>query len=147
LLKKYREKLFSLLPKDVVNDYNAFHLFMCPRGVAGMHRDRNDYVSFLFPISVESGKKGALELGGLGVAFKWEVGDVVILDSQTLQHGTREYEGDLNDRMIGIFIIHQSYLRKNGVEKEKLKDIRNREDKEDKDISIPKSAGQLKRKR
>jgi hypothetical protein len=50
-----------------------------------------------------------------------------MMDSDGLWHGSRDYEGNENpgapcpnDRVIGIFILHRSYLRLRGVPKEEL---------------------------
>ena len=68
-----------------------------------------------------------MEIGGTGYAFNINCGDVLMMDSDGLWHGSRDYLGDENpgvsgpnDRVIGIFILHKSYLRFKGVPKEEL---------------------------
>lgn len=85
---------YSELTSLGVNQYGDFHLFMCPEGASLMHKDKNDWLSFLFLIETEPDKGGELEIGGAGVAVAWLLGDVVILDSSNLYHGARHYCGD-----------------------------------------------------
>lgn len=80
-----------------------------------MHRDRNDWLSFLFLIETEPDVGGELEIGGSSLALAWQVGDVVVLDSSKLFHGARNYMGDPKKRKVGIFIIQKSFLKINGV--------------------------------
>ena len=93
---------------------------MCGQGSSKFHRDPNDYLSFLFPIQVEEGKKGALELGGLDAAFKWKVGDAILLDSRLVEHGIRDYEGNPENRWIGIFLLQHPFLKAKGLKKEEI---------------------------
>jgi hypothetical protein len=115
--------------------FGLFHLFMSPAGVADDHRDSNDFVSFLFVLKKEEGKGGALELGGLGVALNYSVGDCIIIDSRALLHGTRGYWGEEEERIVGLFVAHRSYLYKQGVTKEEVHNVskkRKRKEIEDK---------------
>jgi hypothetical protein len=120
LLRKYRPELAHLLEYLGGGPFGLFHLFMCPVGTALLHRDPNDLVSFLFLLRASFGCKGGLELGGLGVVLKWEVGDGVILDSRAFSHGTRDYQGVVGSRYVGLFIVHRTYLYLQGVEKSKV---------------------------
>ena len=64
-------------------------------------------------IQVENGMKGGLELVGVGVGFKWEVGDVMLLDSDLLEHGVPLPDGKTignRETMVGIFIVHKTFL-------------------------------------
>ena len=122
LLRKYRPSVVEILPPGP-DDFGIFPLFMCPAGLSKLHRDKNDMISFLFLIRAEKGKKGGLELGGLELGLKWEVGDVIIIDSQTLPHGSRDYGGDSKERMVGLFIIHKSMLRVRGVSNEDISNV------------------------
>ena len=54
---------------------------------------------------------GALEIAGSGLAFNIQCGDVCIMDSDALVHGSRHYTGGPEDRIVGIFILHRSVLR------------------------------------
>jgi len=119
-VKKYRPKIAQLT--DQLDDFpfGSFHLFMCGQGSSKFHRDPNDYLSFLFPIQVEEGKKGALELGGLDAAFKWKVGDAILLDSRLVEHGIRDYEGNPENRWIGIFLLQHPFLKAKGLKKEEI---------------------------
>jgi hypothetical protein len=81
-----------------------------------MHTDPNDLISFLFLIQMDANCGGGLEIGGTGNCIDWKVGDAILLDSAGLMHGTRNYTGDTDNRLVGIFIIHKNYLRINGIE-------------------------------
>ena len=113
LRRKRLECIWILLPDDIFGD---FHLFIAARGKAKMHKDRNDYLAFLFLVSAKTGQGGGLEIGGTGHSFEWKVGDAILLDSADLFHGTRQYLGDSEERVVGIFIIHKNYLIINGIE-------------------------------
>jgi hypothetical protein len=65
-----------------------------------------------------------LEIGGTGYAFNIREGDICIMDSSSLYHGSRDYNGaedpseaNLTDRVVGIFILWKSYLQLKGVPK------------------------------
>lgn len=117
LLRKWRPDLISrleALPSEE-SYFDLFHLFMSPRGVAKMHKDKNDFISVLFPIEMEMECRGSLEIGGTGQCFDWKLSDAVLLDSAKLFHGTRDYLGAIEGRLIGIFIVHNPFLTCNGV--------------------------------
>ena len=76
-----------------------------------MHRDMNDYVSVLVHLSTTPNCGGGLEIGGSKICLNWDVGDVIILDSSKLVHGTQCFVGDLNDRIVGLWIVHKTILR------------------------------------
>jgi hypothetical protein len=136
LLLQHRPNLCFLLGEDGVAmwgkefPYSIFPLFMVAEGCANMHRDRNDLVSLLFLIRSEPGRKGGLELGGLDIAFKWEQGDVVVVDSRALEPSTRDYKGVFGERLVGIFILHLSFLQLMGVSREKLYNLGYEEEEE-----------------
>jgi len=120
LLWKYRDDVQKLV-SDLDNDYNSFHLFMCPRGISKMHKDQNDLLSFMFKIQkVKSGGGGQLELGGTNLAIDWNVGDAIMIDSSQISHGSRLLnlenleKGAENERMVGLFLVQKPYLRVNG---------------------------------
>jgi hypothetical protein len=106
------ERLASI-PSDEFY-FGLFHLFVSTQGVAKMHKDRNDYVSFLFPISTDKNSGGGLEIGGTGQVYCWQVCDCIILDSAQLPHGTHDYLGDPKKLVIGI-LIHKTFLMCNGL--------------------------------
>ena len=90
-----------------------------------MHYDRNDFISVLVMIHLDDDQRGGLEIGGIDLAFNLKIGDVLILDTDQLCHGTEEgYDDSLEDvlsvsatdRLVGLFIIHRSYLRLFGVD-------------------------------
>jgi hypothetical protein len=65
-----------------------------------------------------------LEIGGTGYAFNLREGDICIMDSSSLYHGSRDYDGmedpskaNPADRVVGIFILWKSYLRLKEVPK------------------------------
>jgi len=91
LLKIRRPEVYSILPPpEPEDDFGIFSLFMVAEGVADAHRDKNDMVSVVFVMKKEKGKKGGMELGGLRKGMKFEVGDVLIMDSHAIQHATRD---------------------------------------------------------
>jgi hypothetical protein len=110
------------------NEFGIFHMFMSPAGGAGMHKDNNDYISCIFKIHQEQDTKGGgLEIGGAKICFNLKVGDVVIMDSDSLWHGTRGYQGNevveissKTDRLMGIFLIHRTFAGILGVERDDL---------------------------
>mmetsp|Transcript_9978 Transcript_9978/g.13444 ORF Transcript_9978/g.13444 Transcript_9978/m.13444 type:complete len:220 (+) Transcript_9978:385-1044(+) len=112
LLEKYRPDITSVLKEgpNFLREYGWFHLFMSPVGVSILHQDPNDFVSFIFVIQSELGALGGLEIGDLDLVFTWKVGDAVILDSNVLYHGSRDYLGYSEGRLVGIFLIHRTYL-------------------------------------
>ena len=60
--------------------------------------------------------KGDLEIGGTSIIFSSKPGNIILLDSNLLSHGVPEYEGELSEHIIGIFVIQKSYLWMNGVQ-------------------------------
>jgi hypothetical protein len=115
-LRKYRPDVEEVIG-PLTFPFDRYHLFMCSEGGSGFHRDPKDYVSFIFVIEC-SGKRGILELGGLGDAFKFSVGDAILLDSRALEHGTI---GEIEEgRKVGLFIVHRTFLYLLGVEKDKV---------------------------
>ncbi|MGZ4849754.1 MAG: hypothetical protein ACXV2C_00010 [Candidatus Bathyarchaeia archaeon] len=125
LLRRWRPDIIEILESkttkkegafyDEDSPFGYFHLFMSPRGVAKMHVDRNDLVSLLFLISSDPNSDGSLEIGGSQHCFDWTVGDLVILDSASLYHGTRRYTGEFDNRIVGIWMIHKTFLAATGV--------------------------------
>ena len=66
---------------------------------------------------------GALEIGGSKRTFDIRVGDVLMLDSDALWYRSQDYQGNEDpffphedDHMVGIFILHQTFLKLHGVE-------------------------------
>jgi hypothetical protein len=111
-----------------LQDFGAFHLFMCPAGCSYMHVDKNDFVAFVFLIYIEEKAGGeGLHIGGCGVNFNLRIGDAVLLDSDVLWHGSETYEGEENiaditkhDRLVGLFIIHRKYMGMKGMPEEDM---------------------------
>jgi hypothetical protein len=117
LVEKYRPEMHEMLRKFSFSDvFGLFHIFFAVGGAAKLHRDPNDFLCFVFPIEMESNSRGGLEIGGTSICFQAKVGDATLLDSDVLQHGVREYQGDPNERLVGIFSIQKSYLRLKGVQ-------------------------------
>ena len=87
LLEKYKSDLTSVVKSFDFFSFGSFHLFIASKGTFSYYQNPNDFVSFLFPIQT-GGKemKGGLELGGLQVAFQWEEGDAILLNSRGLEH-------------------------------------------------------------
>jgi len=110
------------LPIEKRNDFvfGSFHLFMSPCGVSKLHKDVKDAISFLFVIRMEEGKGGQLEIGGSGKCVDWNVGDAILFKSSKYFHGSRLYTGDPPQRLIGIFIIHQEFLRIHGFSSDEI---------------------------
>jgi len=117
LLRKFRPDLVPALDQlpEEEKIFGDFPLFMAARGMAKMHTDINDVVSVLFVMKSEPNCGGGLEIGGSDLVFEWEVGDIIILDSADLVHGTRDYLGSIDSRIVGIFILHKSMLRISGI--------------------------------
>jgi len=117
LLFKYKPNLQHLIEQLPEEEklFGAFPLFMATTGSSKMHRDRNDLVSILILLDSSADCGGGLEIGGTGIVFNWKVGDAIILDSSLLPHGARDYKGDLEKRLVGIWIIHKPVLRVHSI--------------------------------
>jgi len=117
LLRRKRPDLCAALDALPVEEkkFGDFPLFMAARGAAKMHKDLNDVVSVLVLIKSTPNCGGGLEIGGANMYLDWDVGDAIILDSSELVHGTREYLGNIQDRIVGIFILHKAMLRIHNV--------------------------------
>jgi hypothetical protein len=70
---------------------------------------------------------GALEIAGTNRAFNIHRGDVVLMDSDQLWHGSWGYQGHKNpcqpglaDCVVGIFILWKSYCCWKGIPKQLL---------------------------
>ena len=109
MVRKYRPDVWEKV-RHLPFPFDTFHLFMAPQGDCGYHQDEKDYLACLFPINVQEGPKGGLELPALKIAFKWNVGDLILLDGKALEHGPRDYSGETEERMMGIFIIQRPFL-------------------------------------
>jgi hypothetical protein len=112
LVMQHRPDLFLPLDKYGWRGFfGMFHLFMCGRGAVKFHRDCNDYISVLFLIKFpKEAKGGGLQIKEAKRCFNWGVGDIVIMDTH-LSHGTRHFQGEKKDRLVGIFLIQWKYLR------------------------------------
>jgi hypothetical protein len=121
-VRKHRPDVDHLVG-DLTFPFDRYHLFMCTKGGSGFHRDPNDIYAFIFVIECDdsASDRGMLEIGGVGVGFKFGVGDAIMVDSKALEHGTVGY---LNKgRMVGIFIVHRSFLYLHGVDKQQVYDV------------------------
>ena len=126
LVKEKRPDIYNLLKGEnqLCSNFGLFHLFLSPLGFSLFHKDSFDYVAFIFGVHVNPNSTGgALEIGGSKRAFNIRVGDVLMLDSDALWHGSRDYQGDEDpffphedDRMVGIFVLHRTFLKLRGVE-------------------------------
>ena len=83
-----------------------------------MHYDQNYFFSILVMIHIRKHQVGGLEIGGLDIAFGFQIGDVLFLDTNQLCHRTCGYydEKDLSspskdDQMVGLFIVYHFYLQ------------------------------------
>lgn len=108
ILKKCRPDIYQMVGEN--NYYGAFNIFIAPRGVSKIHKDSNDMLSFLFLIQSPH-QGGELEIAGTNYAISWNIGDVIIFDSADIYHGSRKYNGNLNTRIVGDFIIQKTYCR------------------------------------
>ena len=106
--------ILEALPVEA-RQFSFFPLFMATQGIACIHKDTNDVLSFLFLIKSD-GTGGELEIAGTGHCFAWKVGDAIILDSSDLAHGTCEFSGLPTERLVGLFIIHKTMLRVCGLQ-------------------------------
>jgi hypothetical protein len=131
LLKLKRPDIYFVLQEAGIQilDFGSFHLFMCPAGRSLSHLDSQDFISFIFLIYVkpDCGGKG-LELTQANVSFPMEIGDVCLLDSDSLSHGSANFDGAENanalheeDRLVGLFIIHRRLIHLLGVNPEDTK--------------------------
>jgi len=111
-LQRFRADIAGLVG-DMGNPYGSFHLYMASRGVSNMHRDENDLISFMFLIQ-SPGKGGQLEMGGTKHAIAWEIGDAILMDTSSVYHGSRAFEGDENERLVGLFIIQKTFCHLHG---------------------------------
>ena len=152
LVEKYHPDVWNCLEKhkliNVEGQFGMFHLFMCPAESAKMHYDQNDFFSVLVMIHIGKHQVGGLEIGGLDIAFGFQIGDVLLLNTDQLCHGTRGYYGEEDpsspfedDRMVGLFIIHHSYLRACKIPKREMV----RETMESR--TIPKKAKKFEKKK
>jgi hypothetical protein len=131
ILKLKRPEVFEALESSgfSLQDFGAFHLFMCPAGYSEMHQDTNDFIAFIFLINIEASSGGdGLHIGGCGVNFNMRVGDVLLLDSDVLWHGSTSYVGNEDitqvtnkDRLVGLFIVHRKFMRAKGMSWDKMK--------------------------
>ena len=115
LLKKYRPDITNLFQNYTENDpdflFGYFHLFMAAQGLSTMHKDSNDLISFMFVIKQKEEAGGELEVGGTNKAIAWEVGDGIFMDTADLFHGSRQFEGPEEERLVGLFIIQKPFMR------------------------------------
>lgn len=115
-VEKYRPEMSEILRRSFFSDiFGLFHIFFAVEGAVKLHRDPNDFISFIFPIEMESNAGGGLEIGGTSLCFQAKVGDATLVDSDLLLHGVRKYQGDPSARLVGVFAIQKSYLRLKGV--------------------------------
>lgn len=114
LLRRYRPEIFALT-EGLEEIFGAFHLFFAMRGVVRQHTDRNDVISFAFPIRSEWGAKGGLEIGGTSRCFSSKPGDAILMDSHVLSHGIPEYTANPSGRIVGVFSIQRTYLLLHGI--------------------------------
>lgn len=116
LIKKYRPDVSDFLGHNSFNDvFGMFHLFFGLQGTVRFHRDPNDYISFAFPIRIEKNCGGGLILKDANVCFSNSVRDAVILDTDLLVHGNKEYNGAFESRQVGVFVVQKTYLRLKGI--------------------------------
>lgn len=106
LIKKHRPDVFDEVGSKLC--YGGVHLLIVPRGVSKMHKDVNDKLSILVLLKSE-GDGGELELGGTKLAIAWNVGDVIILNSADIWHGSRKFSGFIGDRIVADFIIKKHF--------------------------------------
>jgi len=107
LLQSFRPDAFSLLQQVPISEkpIGGFPLFMAAQGIAKMHCDNIDYVSILVLIRTTSTDcGGGLEISGSKTCINWVVGDVIIIDSAKLMHGTQAYTGDPDDRIVAMWL-------------------------------------------
>jgi len=114
-LFRYRPDIFSIVQGKYPPIFGPFNIFFAMRGTVRMHRDPNDVVSFIFPLQVEANSKGGLEIGGTSLCFSSGPGDAILLDSALLLHGIPIYEGNPQDRLVGVFAIQKDFLRLHGI--------------------------------
>ena len=127
-LRKYRKDIVIPLEEERLEnlDFGFFHLFMCACGASLPHTVDNDFVSCAFVVNI--GKKtvgGGIDFPDLKLSLNLRVGDLLIMDSDVISHGSFRYQGSedpinptLDDRLVGLFVIHRSYLKLLGFKRE-----------------------------
>jgi len=118
-LERYQPEIFHGVHGLYESIFGAFHIFFGLRGIVRQHVDRNDAISFIFPIQMEEGSKGGLEIGGSGLCCASKPGDAVLFDSDLLSHGVPEYLANPSERIVGVFAIQKNYLRLHGLRVDK----------------------------
>lgn len=115
-LHRYRPELCPILPTSV---WGPFNVFFGLRGVVKPHIDKNDAISFVFPIRMEKSSNGGLRIGSTSYCCNSVPGDAVLMDTDVIQHGVEDYKGEASDRIIGTFVIQKDYLRIQGLKIDK----------------------------
>ena len=124
MLRYYRPDVTNVLQRrEYPKMYGLFHIFMCSQGPSILRQDENDFISVLFLIRSAVRGKAGLEIGDLDLVFSWQPGDMIILDSDILWHGTRDWHKDLakEDHLVGIFLVHRSFLYLHHFQSHELK--------------------------
>jgi hypothetical protein len=109
--------------------FSFFHLFMCPADSSPPHLDDGDWFAVIFLIHCEEGLPNSLTIeSGVNISFNMRIDDVVLLDTNKLNHGSPFYDGQEDpsqltkkDRLVGIFILKQEFLRLKGMSCELLR--------------------------
>ena len=127
-LHRFRKDI--VIPMEEENltnlDFGFFHMFMCACGASFDHIDDNDFVAGAFLINI--GKKtvgGGIDLPNYKLSINLRVGDLLIMDSNTIRHGSFRYDTfensenpTVDDCLVGLFVIHRSYLKLLGFQRE-----------------------------
>ena len=88
---------------------------MGPTGITKIHVDSNDFATFLFIIQQEDHSGGGLEIIGCDLCFSSNVGDAYLFDADKLRHQPRQFSGVAENRLMGAFIVHKTYLKLLGI--------------------------------
>jgi hypothetical protein len=124
LVQRWRPDIFIPMKEAGLDsqDFSLFHLFMTFAGASLPHFDRKDFFSFLFPLRLPE-EGGGLDFPKQQLTFNWRIGDCVLLDSDSLEHGSFLYKGKENpkllantDRIVGLLVIHRPFLWLKGLE-------------------------------
>jgi hypothetical protein len=124
LVQRWRPDVYEPLRDSGmhISEFGIFTLFMGAAGGSKSHYDSNDFISLLIPVHIPEGcSGGGLDLEDFRISFNWKPGDCVMLDSDSILHGSFLYKGQENpcfladgDRLIALFVLHRPVLRVRG---------------------------------
>jgi hypothetical protein len=115
-LRKYRPELIPrimALPESE-RPFGLFTIVMAAKGTTLYHTDRNDLISVMLVIH-KNGKGAQFDVGGTDYLLNPLVGDAIIADGSCFVHGNRKFWGKQEDRVVILFIVHETVCKVHGV--------------------------------